>query len=128
MDGRFVKVDEICTLDDGGKRVNFHYLGDVFSSELKGTCRGIDYAIIYSDRVNIHVHEVISLSTGEKISIERNATGAIDTNGIILVNDDHCCIKMTENKVISNLKGARLYWKAQLANSSRNFFVEVYYE
>lgn len=123
ISGRFVKIDEIGIVPDG-ERKNFHYLGDC-EGELKGTLRGVDYALTKDGVVHIHIHELFTTDQGEKISIERTGCSVpCDDPDTVLLEGTG--IAGTGAARLSWLNGVPLKWRARINRKSVHFTAEVY--
>ncbi|UFJ42573.1 DUF3237 domain-containing protein [Brevibacillus humidisoli] len=125
ISGRFVKIDEIGNIP-GGERKNFHFMGDCEGEQLKGTLRGVDYALTKDGTVHIHIHELFTTDQGEKITIERNGHSlpSEDPDMILLEGTGRAG---TGSSRLAWLNEVPIVWKAWINRKDVHFSAEVYH-
>jgi hypothetical protein len=124
MSNRWVKIERIGDVPEG-ERVNFHYAGEVDGAELRGTLRGIDYSCRVGNRIAVHIHEVLSTTDDELVTIERTGHSApTDDEGMVLLRGQ--LRAQTAAPRLAWLNGLPLIWEARIPQAGREFTAFVY--
>lgn len=121
---RFVKIEDIGKVPEG-ERKNFHFMGELSGEELKGTVRGIDYALIQDGIVQTHIHEVLTTEQGEKISLERNGTQVPTPNKDEVLLEGRVQMRAASER-LAWLHEANIGWRAFINQNSVEYTAEVY--
>ncbi|MBO8162858.1 MAG: DUF3237 family protein [Brevibacillus sp.] len=125
IQGRFVKIDQIGPVPQG-ERTNFHYMADCEGEQVKGTLRGIDYALTKDGVVHIHIHELLTTDQGEKITIERtgHSVPGPDPDTVLLEGVGKAG---TGAARLTWLNEVPIAWKARINRKTVHFTAEVYH-
>jgi len=80
------KIKFLSLLDIGavpeGSRVNLPFAGEIMGPHLNGKVEGINYVLLRSDDVGVvHVHGIVTATSGDLISIEVRGLSTTGTDG-----------------------------------------------
>ena len=126
MSARFVKIEKLGKMINGGERTNFHYMGNIEGNNISGVCRGIDYAEINNGLISVNVRESITTPLAGKIYIERKGYSILNNepSDIIIVGSSY--IAETNSEDLLFISDSDFKWEAKLNWNSENFSLALY--